>query len=287
VQQVLGNGIHLHMEGVRVNGGNVAGFNFHNVGATPINTIHAMTCYANDAEGDGWYLGNVDNYSLVACSADNNGRRTLTGYGFVLAGTHGTLIGCTVENNGVAVTRPSGGYYVPDGTLASFKTCKALSQGQPWNINAAATVMLDSCRTATITYGSALAIAGGAKVTVFNPVITGIDAMTYWKKKIGTVFYTTEAEYVVQSKTTTYTAALSDDLILGNATGGAFSVTLPTAVGCSGKRYTVKKTDSSGNAVTVATTSSQTIDGVTTKALGTQYQSVAVVSDGANWQVVG
>jgi hypothetical protein len=63
-------------------------------------------------------------------------------------------------------------------------------------------------------------------------------------------------------------------------------VTLPTAVGCIGRRYTIKKTDASANAVTIATTSSQTIDGTTTKALSTQYAAYTVQSDGANWQII-
>lgn len=88
------------------------------------------------------------------------------------------------------------------------------------------------------------------------------------------------------SKTAAYTATSSDNVIAGNATSGAFTVTLPTAVGIAGRMYTVKKVDASANAVTVGTTSSQTIDGVTTKALSAQWNSVTVISDGANWLVI-
>lgn len=90
--------------------------------------------------------------------------------------------------------------------------------------------------------------------------------------------------YAVATKTTTYTALLSDGVILGNATGGAFSVTLPTAVGYTGLRFIVKKIDASANAVTIATTSAQTIDGAATVSLTAQWQVQEVVSDGANWQ---
>lgn len=41
--------------------------------------------------------------------------------------------------------------------------------------------------------------------------------------------------------TTTYTIKENDATILANATGGAFSVTLPTAVGLQGQRYFIKK----------------------------------------------
>jgi hypothetical protein len=89
----------------------------------------------------------------------------------------------------------------------------------------------------------------------------------------------------VVAKTTAYSILTTDDVIL--CSSAIFSVTLPTAVGNTGKVFRIKKTDSSTtNIITVATTSSQTIDGSTTRALGIQYEAVAVVSDGANWSVI-
>lgn len=85
------------------------------------------------------------------------------------------------------------------------------------------------------------------------------------------------------TKTASYAATANDCVILGDATSGAITITLPTAVGCKGREYSIKKIDSSANAVTVATTSAQTMDGLTTKILGTQYFKITVVSDGANW----
>ncbi len=87
------------------------------------------------------------------------------------------------------------------------------------------------------------------------------------------------------AKTAAYTLVASDSIVTGNATGGAFSLTLPTAVGIAGRQYTLKKVDASANAVTVATTSAQTIDGSTTVSLASQHDYVTVVSDGANWIV--
>ena len=49
----------------------------------------------------------------------------------------------------------------------------------------------------------------------------------------------------------------------------------------SGKVYIIK--NSGSGAITVATTSSQTIDGSTTYSLATQYKYVQVMSNGANW----
>ena len=61
------------------------------------------------------------------------------------------------------------------------------------------------------------------------------------------------------------------------------TLTLPTAVGNTNK-YTVKNVDSS--AATVATTGGQTIDGVATASLVTQYSSIDIISDGNNWYIV-
>lgn len=81
------------------------------------------------------------------------------------------------------------------------------------------------------------------------------------------------------AKTSTYTVTASDYTI--NCTSGTFTVTLPTAVSISGRTYVIK--NSGAGTITIATTSSQTIDGVTTKTLNTQYSGYTVQSDGANW----
>lgn len=96
----------------------------------------------------------------------------------------------------------------------------------------------------------------------------------------------TQLGFNVVTKTAAYTLTTVDDIVLGNATGGAFSVTLPTAVGISGREYVVKRINSGANSVTVGTTGGQTIDGAATKVLNAQYLSARMVSDGTNWLLV-
>lgn len=92
---------------------------------------------------------------------------------------------------------------------------------------------------------------------------------------------------VIASQTGTYAILASDEFIPVSASGGAFTATLPTAAGATGKIYTIKRTDQTlANMVTIATTSSQTIDGVTTTTLATQYESIEVISDGSNWHIL-
>ena len=63
---------------------------------------------------------------------------------------------------------------------------------------------------------------------------------------------------------------------------GTTTITLPTAVSNT-NRYTVKNTGSA--VVTIATTSAQTIDGASTQTLAVS-ESLDLVSDGANWNIV-
>jgi hypothetical protein len=68
-----------------------------------------------------------------------------------------------------------------------------------------------------------------------------------------------------------------------NAPSGTFTITLPTAVGVSGKQYIIK--NSGNGVVTLNTLSSQTID-VSTSLTLTQNDTVEVISDGSNWKIV-
>jgi hypothetical protein len=95
------------------------------------------------------------------------------------------------------------------------------------------------------------------------------------------------AKQNVTTKTGAYTATSSDDLILCDASGGAFTVTLPAASTNSGLILTIKKTDNSlANKVTIDGNGSETIDGATTRKLCTQYESYRIISDGSNWVVL-
>jgi hypothetical protein len=86
--------------------------------------------------------------------------------------------------------------------------------------------------------------------------------------------------------TTTYTATGNDALVRADATGGAFTVTLPSAAAVPGLRLTFKKIDASANAVTISRAGTNTIDGATTKTLTTQYQTLSLQSNGTGWDVL-
>lgn len=96
-----------------------------------------------------------------------------------------------------------------------------------------------------------------------------------------------EQDPSVASKTAAYTATALDHTILCDASGAAFTVTLPPAAQNKGKVLVVKKTDASVNAVTIAPNGSDTIEGAATVALSARWSSRTVQSDGtATWIIL-
>ena len=85
----------------------------------------------------------------------------------------------------------------------------------------------------------------------------------------------------------TYDVDLSVDTYLLSSFGGALTARLPpaNAVEAIGRTVTIKKTDSSGNAVTVTEQGGSGPD-QSSQSLSGQYDAVTVVSNGANWFVV-
>lgn len=126
--------------------------------------------------------------------------------------------------------------------------------------------------------------------TWINDTAPAINAVNLNKMETGIQNATMLAEafsglVAVTTKTANYTATISDDVILADATGGAFQVTLPTAAGNTGQVIEVKRVSTNANAVTIATTGGQTIDGASTYA-PLALESVPMVSDGTNWWIV-
>lgn len=106
----------------------------------------------------------------------------------------------------------------------------------------------------------------------------------------GTPLSSSVVTNVTRSISSNYTLIATDHVILADATSAGFTITLPTAVGYIG-RYTIDAITSTANLVTVVTSSSQTIDGVSTTTVGTQasgatWSSVDLISDGSNWRSV-
>jgi hypothetical protein len=73
-----------------------------------------------------------------------------------------------------------------------------------------------------------------------------------------------------------------------DATSAAITITLPAVADIlDGKKYIIKKIDSSVNAVTIDGDGSEEIEGATTQALSNQWEFIEIVSTGSAWLIIG
>lgn len=113
-----------------------------------------------------------------------------------------------------------------------------------------------------------------------------MQSIPHTRIKVGSIIDAGSFSAKVTSTTTALTLTSSHYTVLCNASGGTFTITLPTAVGISGRIYNIKKIDSTGNAVTIDGNAAETIDGDTTKSLNLQNESITIQCDGSNWYII-
>jgi hypothetical protein len=100
-----------------------------------------------------------------------------------------------------------------------------------------------------------------------------------WEKLLGS-----RATYRALTSNTTLTE--NDEFVFGNASGGAFTITLPSAVTFTRKVYQITRTDNTPSIALSITSTSGTVGGKATYKLMTQDESLFVISDGTNWLLV-
>lgn len=121
------------------------------------------------------------------------------------------------------------------------------------------------------------------------PVYADIDNWI-WKQWLEDIY----VEFLKESQPNEVLTSSSTNLTLGlnffyqvDATGAATTVYLPAANLAKGKKYIIKKIDSSVNIVTIDANGSDTIDGSSTKTLTAQYDAIFIESDGlSTWHVL-
>ena len=95
--------------------------------------------------------------------------------------------------------------------------------------------------------------------------------------------------FVSNQASSTYAVAVTDGTICLSTASNSITATLPTASGIGGKVYRfILTAATSGYIVTLNTTSSQSIGGYSSGVIqmGTPNDSISVVSDGSNWQIL-
>jgi len=214
----------------------------------------------------------------IANTAITNGNITL-GNTTIGLGNTATTVGNLTLNN---VTINSGNSTVTTDNIGYANISTALrtqaltgylyGNANTGNVTAATTIPNAGLANSTATLGNTAITLGSTTTSVGNLTLNNVT-INGLKTSLTT-------------KTANYTGTLIDGTILGNASTGNITITLPTSVGATGRTYAIKKIDSYANVVIIATTSSQTIDGFTTENLARQFDAVQVQSDGANWVII-
>lgn len=182
----------------------------------------------------------------------------------------------------------SGGkLFIQDAGTTNFRTTYSDATGSTPNTYTSNQIILDSAGRLS---ESVYIPVGSWKVRVNNSSDVTVTTEDNIEGALDTSVFATGTvawSLPVLSKTSNYTV-VADDLgkcINANPTGGSFTVTLISAATAGdGKTLCVRHVGPS-NQVTIATVSSQTIDGYDTFVLSNQYESVLLVSDGANWHI--
>jgi len=189
--------------------------------------------------------------------------------------------------NVIAGTGLSGG-----GNLASNITVSlantAVTAGSYGSTTQVAQITIDA--QGRITAAANVAVSGGGGGGTGNVVsnvvtITVGDNISWTNATSVVLSWINSSSSVVTWTNTVYSITNNNATILVNHPSAPFGVLLPSASTVVGQQYQIKKIDSSANAVTVSTTSSQTIDGNLTYSLATIYKSVTLQSDGSNYYI--
>jgi hypothetical protein len=90
----------------------------------------------------------------------------------------------------------------------------------------------------------------------------------------------------VSSVSSTGSVSASVDMYLCNSNSAAFTLTLPSPTGLSGRVFTFKKTDASTNFVTILPNDTEKIDGYDDFVLSIQNEILDLTTDGTNWFIL-
>lgn len=128
--------------------------------------------------------------------------------------------------------------------------------------------------------------------TLANRPVAGTQDRFFFATDKHILYRDTGAEWVVELSAIGPTVTKSDDytaepgeVVLVDASAAAVTITLPAPEDSA--RVVVKKIDSSGNSVTVATPNTETIDGASSDSISTQWKGKAYSANAADYYVTG
>jgi len=88
------------------------------------------------------------------------------------------------------------------------------------------------------------------------------------------------------AKTANYTLTTADEIVEVDSTAGTFTITIPTAVGITGKKFTIIKKNATPNTTAVSWSSTQAIGGATSGKFIIDGDTFTIVSNGAGWDLI-
>lgn len=123
---------------------------------------------------------------------------------------------------------------------------------------------------------------GGMMSLVVKPVTQNVPAPLLVNSVVSPDYGGVTRINTARSITSSVTLGETDETVMVDASGGAVTVALPAAASFKGKRFTIKKSDSSGWPVTIG----GTIDGFVNFPIEGQHNWIEVQSDGGSWRKV-
>ncbi len=199
----------------------------------------------------------LDLKTIISGERTFSDKVTINGDLVVLGSTFSASVGTLlIEDSNIVVG---------DGST-SFATDYGMTFGNGWATLQTAQANIDGVAGVENLLSSSLALKAPA-----------VAANTFYGALVGT---TQESIQLASGSATAEQA-----VVLCDASGGAFTLTLPAASDWSGKFIKVKKSEGSANGVTVDGNASETIDGVASIVLESPYAAVMLVSNGSNWFV--
>lgn len=198
----------------------------------------------------------------------------------VTGGTvNGTSIGATTTSTGAFTTLTASS----TATLNTLSSSGATITGGSVNSTPVGATTASTGAFTTLSASGAVSGAGFSNYLAAPPAIGGTTPAAVTSSALTS---TGSLAASVKTITASGSAAATDYVVKCSATSAAVTYTLPAASASTRRIIVVQKIDSSTNAVTVAVTGGDLINGASSQAISSQWGAVTLQSDGTTWTVL-
>ena len=258
--------------------------------ATPTNKLHILDTGLNSdpIRIETLQLAQLgDTHVLVSNTSGVVRYRTISS---ITSGLAQDIDSVTLNGNTLTV-------YITNGTSSSVDLSSLNLSDADWldiNTNNAPTSINNSIYTngrvgiGTSNPQSTLHVNGQVVIDTLLPAIDTVDDVVFADpttnklRKSNSVTFRSSSKTIL--KNANYTVNTQDEIVIGDASLGDITITLPSAIVAANKVIQIKRIDMSVNNLTINSIGGN-IDGLTSKSL-VSFQSAQLVSDGANWWIL-